>query len=202
MPPRKFRRKHIRRRKRRMPIVKLIKKVITSQAEHKYFDQTGNSTSLEESLPFVLQLNQVFQGTQFKDRLGVVVNPTRLKVRYQIVLDDAGIDTQVRVYVIQDLQQLNPDSMPSVLGFMPPLTESLRTYRILYDRTHELSLGVLQNHTFKINIKGPKMINTHWSDNVSTNIIKGRIRLFFVTKNTEINKVSVSFVSRFYFTDD
>ncbi len=202
MAPRRRRRKFKRRRKRRMPIVKLIKKVILSTAEHKYRLTNANSTNLEFSNPMVATLNTCPGGDSVEARVGNDLIMSHINVRYGLILTDSNFNATVRVYVIQFMSQAGPQQLPSrPIGLMPNQTEAVNLYRILYDRTHQLSLGVNLNLIRKFSIPGRKLKKADFFDNGLDQFSTGEIRIFFVTDNETGNTIESQYVSRMVFTD-
>lgn len=199
MPFRKRRRQR-RRKKKRMAIVPLIKRVIQNQAEKKYLSVATFTTNLLNATAFTTTLNNVVIGEAFNERIGDKIRPLLLKIRYSVVHTNANAAAQVRVYIIQALSDVFPSSLPTTsIELMPPLNLSINPYRILHDKTWDLSLGVNGNLVQKLFIKPPRMLpeNTY----SMANPVQGEIRLFFVTDNSTADTISALFDSRMFYTD-
>ncbi len=201
MPPTKFRRKTVS-RKRRPSVVKLIKKVIKQQAEHKFQNITGGSASLTDIAPFVGALNAVANGNTAETRIGDDINVTHINLRYNLFLDDANTKNLVRVYVIQSLNDDPPLALPDTpVALMPNLPDAINNYRILYDKTHQMSLGINVDIIRMIRLNGRKMIKTEFRDVGLLDFTKGRIDIHFITNNIVTNNIQMSFQARMVFTD-
>ncbi len=203
MPSRFHRRKRRSngRRRRKMPIVKLIKKVLQSTAEHKYVNSSFETTSVVETTPIDIPLSTIVEGSAFDRRDGLIVTPSRLKIRFGIFNSDGAVASSVRVYVIQSMAADDPAAMPDVDLFMPPLQNSNFAYRILYDKTFQMGLGLNRNIFRNINISGKKMTKLRWGSTSGDDLTEGRIRLHVVTNSTLADDVAWNSVHRLYFTD-
>ncbi len=184
--------------KRRAPIVKLIKRVIQSQAEHKYRDDSAQQTSLVAS-PFETFLNNIAQGAGRGARIGNDIKPSMLHLRFSIELLIAGEINNVRVYLYQNLEAAKPLQLPTIGTLWPPYEVALSRYKILYDKTFEMSLGVNQNIFRNIRIPGSKMRTIEFEGTGSS--LAGTLHIVFVTNNVTIDAVSVEYESRLYYTD-
>ncbi len=201
--PSKFsgKRRFRRRRRRKMPIRKLIKKVINSSAEHKYNTESEDFTSLTVSTPHIDVLSVVSQGAAVQDRIGLIVTPARLRVRYNIQLNDSNAEASVRVFIIQSMEKNNPSNLPDTFTLMPTLRDAEFSYRILYDRSHEFSLGIHQDIRQEVSIPGKRMADVRWGSTTSTDFNKGAIFIHFVTDNTIADTIQGGWHSHFYYTD-
>lgn len=195
----KFKKKTFSKR-RKMPIVKLIKKVIQSSAEHKYNDQAGVQTSLLEPSPFIQSLANIGEGASNNNRIGNNITPSSIRIRYNVQLLNSSSAYSVRVYVVQSLSDGTPQDLPNITELWPPLEVSKINYRILYDKTHQMSLGVNENLYRDIRISGKRIIDISF-DGTSGGTNKGSINIHFETDNVVADEVSVSYFSRLYFTD-
>jgi len=86
------------------------------------------------------------------------------------------------------------------LEIFPALEEANVNYRVLYDRTHELSLGVSQDFFKMVSISGKRFIEVKF-DGSTGGTDKGIIQIYFATDNTQANGISVDFKGRSLFTD-
>ncbi len=198
MPPRRFRNKR-RHKRRKMPIVKLIKKVIKSSAEHKFKSLLGSTASLVESTAFSTILTNVAQGTARNERIGNNISLAKLRIRYSFNLLSAGAVNTCRMYVFQQIDEGLPEDLPGVFDLWPPLDKALHRYRILADKTFEMGLGVHQELVREITIPGSKLVDASYQGSGSE--LLGVIRLQFETSNNTADTVSVNFDSRLYWTD-
>ncbi len=197
----KFKRRNKSYRRRKMPIVKLIQRVINSNTEHKYNSTNSDNTVLTGIAPFDIILNGIPQGTDVAERAGLIVNSSRLSLRYRIQLTNSNAEYVVRVYVIQSMSDVDPIQMPGVDDLMPTLRDAKNSYRILYDRTHELSLGIHQDMRVNVKVPGKRMIDCRFDDSSLLDFTKGKIKLHFVTDNDTAGDILVGSFSHFYFTD-
>jgi len=201
MPSRFHRRKRRPARRRKMPIVKLIKKVIQNSAEHKFVDSSFSTGSVEFVSPVKVILNTITETAGFNGRTGIIVKPSRLKIRFGIKNADGAVASSVRVYVIQSMDNTDPSAMPIMSVLMPPLKDSNFAYRILYDRTWQFGLGLNRNVFKTIIIPGKKMIDCRWGSTSGTDLTEGRLNIHVVTNSTVASDVSYEHVARFYYTD-
>ncbi len=142
---RRFRKKRFRRRrrhKRKMPIVKLIKKVIQSQAEHKYKNFNVPATGIDSSGNLAISLFSITQGIDRDERIGNDVKFASLKIRYRVDLLDSSDTLNCRIHLVQNVDNTSPSNLPEVGELFPKLNESVVKYRVLFDKTHQLSLGI------------------------------------------------------------
>lgn len=203
MPSRFHRRKRRRTRRRKMPIVKLIKKVIHSSAEHKFNDFAFNATNVQDIAPVVTNgITDILQSVGIDDRIGLRVTPSRLKVRFGIQDNDSGGAINVRVYIVQNLASQNPNNMPVVGDLFPPLLAANNRYRVLYDKTFQFGLGLNRRIFREFNISGRKLAQMYWSSSAGNALELGRINLHVETNNTVFDDVSFQLVTRLYYTDD
>ncbi len=201
MPPSRFRRKTVS-RNRRPSVVKLIKKVIKQQAEHKYQNTVGGSINITDSIAFQAPLNAVSSGSSAENRIGDDLTITHINLRYNIFLADANTKNLVRVYIIQSLNDDAPLLLPGTpVALMPNLPDAVNNYRILYDKTHQMSLGINVNILRMVRLSGKKMIKTEFRDVGLMDFTKGRIDIHFITDNETTDNVSLSFQARMVFTD-
>jgi len=199
MPPQRRKRRF--KRRRRMPIVKLIKKVIKAQAEHKHIEFDVQETSLVAVSPFTVGMNIIGTGTTVHSRIGNDINVSSVKFRYELFLLDASETFSVRVYAIQFLDDILPETLPNVGELFPTLDDAKHPYRILYDRTHQFGLGVNQNIFRTVKIKGRKLIELKYEDGAGTTPLQGNLFLTFVTNNILGSMMSVQVHGRTTFID-
>ncbi len=201
MPRRIRRTRRGRHRGRRMPIVKLIKKVIKQSAEHKHDDFNVNTTDLVAVAPFSVGMNIIGTGDSVHGRIGNNISVSHVKFRYELNLIDANDAFSVRAYVIQFMDPDIPLDLPGIGDLFPTLDDSKQAYRILYDRTHEFALGIHRNTFTSVRISGKKLIELKFEDTNGTTPLMGNLFLQFVTNNIETNKMSVQVNGRTTFTD-
>ncbi len=201
MPHKSFKSRRGRRRSRRMPIVKLIKKVIKQSAEHKHDDFQVNTTSLVGSSDFTVGMNIIGTGASVHQRIGNDINVSHVKIRYDIFCSDANAALNVRVYAIQFMDADQPLALPAVGELFPTLDDSKQAYRILYDRTHEFALGIHRNVFTSVRISGKKLIELKFEDTMGTTPLQGNLFLVFTTNNADSDILSVVVNGRTTFTD-
>lgn len=200
MPAPRFRRKRIS-RVRRPAVVKLIKKVIKQQAEHKYSNVTANGT-ITNAVPLEVPLNAIEAGNSAERRIGNDINISHINLRYALFLDDINTKIMVRVYVIQSLNDVDPTNLPSeIIDLMPNLPDSVNNYRILYDKTHQMTLGINANFVRMVRLSGKKMIKTEFRDTGLFDFTKGKIAIHFITDNSTALNVVMGLAARMVFTD-
>ncbi len=198
---RRFRRKkRFRRRRRKMPIVKLIKKVIQSQAEHKFRDLITPPISVTFTTPRTFIMNGLPEGTGTNARIGFAVKSSMLKIRYHIFSANSGVIANVRVYVIQNTTLNDPAVLPDVFGLFPRLEDSIVKYKVLYDRTHQISLGINEdifvNKTFR---RFP--VSLKWDGPSNNDIVTGKIDLHVVSDALIADDITFGQTFRHTYTD-
>ncbi len=201
MPRNNRRSRRGRHRGRRMPIVKLIKKVIKQSAEHKHDDFSVDTTDLVAVSDFTVGMNIIGAGVSVHERIGNDINVSHVKFRYELNLLDANEAFSVRAYVIQFMDPDIPLVLPNIGGLFPTLDDSKQAYRILYDRTHQFGLGINRNTFTNVRISGKKLIELKFEDNNGTTPLMGNLLLTFTTNNILAGKMSVQVEGRTTFTD-
>ncbi len=196
------------RKRRRKPakkgIVKLIKKVIRSEAEQKFFEQFLSGTGITLSSNFVSNLTDIDQGTNFFDRVGVELQPDMLNLRFHLFLtSNPGIPVSARVFIIQNMVDDDPSAVPTnVVSLMPNLVQSMVPYRILYDRTFDMSLGGNnQDINRSVRIPAAKMKNIKWTGSSPTIYTQGKIRFHVITDTIITDFLDLNISYRLIFHD-
>ncbi len=195
---RKFKSRRTRRKK--MPIVKLIKKVIKNEAEHKYHILSDITSSVVEANPLILDVTNIGAGTDVNSRIGVSVNFSRVKIRFTLRSDANTNFFLARVYLVQSFESIDPVALPNVEELFPPLTQSLTSYKILYDRTFQFGLGINQIISREISF-GRGLHEGKWSTTSGQSQVKGNIVFHVVTDNTVADALNTAMESRVYYTD-
>ncbi len=176
------RRRHSRPKK---GMVKLIKKVITQQSEQKFREDTQSNSSIGGG-GMIRNMTTIGQGLNFGDRVGIEIQPDLLNFRFHLFLNsNPGIPISARVFVIQNLVDQDPTNLPTdVVTLMPNLQQSSVPYRILYDRTFDMSLGSgFQDINRQVRIRGSKLKSIKWVGSDANIYTQGQIRFYIVTDN-------------------
>ncbi len=199
MPIRKFRKRRFR-RKRRMPLRRLIKKVIVQQAEKKFHNLLVTNTDLTTSTSTTNSLSQVPEGTGVGQHIGDNIDVTRLRFRFQIrVITGAQSPNAVRVMLFQELSNQPVVSLPVRMeDLWPTLNISLNPYRVLYDRTFDMGLGIHSDVVVDTTIKRMQKQITFSTGLTNT---MGEIFVRVITDNTVADALEFFSSSRLYFTD-
>lgn len=200
---RRFRRKRKTRRGRRKrgPMVKLIKKVIQSQAEHKYIQFITADTSIVVSGNDQFRLTPVAEGTSRDDRIGNNIKVSAIKGRFHIRTADSGVINNVRVYIIQNSTDLVPSDLPGIGDLFPLINEAGLSYKILYDRTFQMSLGIRENAYVNYFISGRKLSMVKFEGAIASTFDKGEVIMFVVSDSIVADDITFSAVHRCMYTD-
>ncbi len=195
---RKFRRRKGRRKK--MPIVRLIKKVIQNEAEHKFHIFSDITESVVKANPLILDVTNIGAGTDVNTRIGISVNFTKVKIRFTLRSDINNRAYLARVYLIQSLESEDPTALPNVEELFPPINQSLSSYKILYDRTFQFGLGINQLVSREISYSR-HLQEGKWASTGGQSQVKGNIVFHVVTDNETADALNTAMESRVYYTD-
>ncbi len=195
---RRFKKKFTRRKK--MPIVRLIKKVIQNQAEHKYTNFLHQSIGIVDVAPFAVTLLDILEGTSINERVGLSIQVARIHLRYKVITANTNIRINVRVYVIQNHTDKDPAALPAIEAIFPTLQEAKVRYSVLYDRTHQMALGINQVIYKDIKLKAFKLKEIRY-DGPGASFDIGNIKIHFLTDAVSAEDVFVSSIGRTLFTD-
>ncbi len=199
---RRFRRKkRFRRRRRKMPIVKLIKKVMLSQAEHKFKQQITVTTSVTDVAPIGVILNEVSEGATVDGRVGFVCKSSSIKIRYHLVTSTSAVIAVVRVYIIQNTTNDNAQNLPDIGELFPTIVNSEVKYNILYDRTHQMSLGIAENIYVNLKLRKFPTNPLKFDSPFGNDFVQGKIVLHVVTDNKIAGDVNFDQHIRHTWTD-
>ncbi len=184
-------------------MVKLIKKVIRSEAEQKFFEQFLSGAGITEVSKFTSSLTDISQGLEEFDRIGVELQPDKLNLRFHLFLtSNPGIPISARVYIIQNMVDDIPQALPTALvSIMPNLVQSRVPYRILYDRTFDMSLGSHQSINRTVRIPASKMKPIKWEGSSSTIYTQGQITLHVITDTVIVDFLDLSVSYRLIYHD-
>ncbi len=197
-------RKRRRHRRAKKGMVKLIKKVIRSEAEQKFFEQFLSGSGITQVSKFQSSLTDISQGLEEFDRIGVELQPDKLNLRFHLFLtSNPNIPVAARVYIIQNMVDDIPQALPTALvSVMPNLVQSRVPYRILYDRTFDMSLGGNnQNINRTVIIPSSKMKNIKWEGSSSTIYTQGQITFHVITDTVIVDFLDLSVDYRLIYHD-
>ncbi len=201
MPTFPHRKRSFRRRPRaKKSLRKVIKAVITSQAEKKFHNLIISNSDLVNATPFTNSLSQVPQGNLVSQRIGDNIDTVRLRLRYNIKSVGTGQTPEsVRVMVFQQLSNGTVIGIPEdIQNLWPTLNVSIDAYKVLFDRTYDMGLGVHSDFTGDITIRNmQKQLTFSTGD---TNIM-GEIFLRVITDNDTMGNLQFLAESRLYYTD-
>lgn len=200
MPSRRRRTKRLRSR-RPKGLVKMVKQVILRNEEKKFHSISTAITDIRDLNPAVQDLANILGGDSFNQRTGIVVKPLLLSLRYTLFLTSNPIvPVNARVYIIQNLTDSDPASLPDAPAvLMPALQSSLVFYKVLYDQSFDMSLGKNQNVTRAVKIRS--MIDVRWTSTSADSFTAGQIHLHVVTDNPTSDLISLNLTTRFIYTD-
>ncbi len=195
----RFNRKR-RKRGKKMPIVRLIRKVIKSEAEHKYHSFNDTESNITAALPYTADVTNIGNGTDVNTRIGNIVDFEKVRIRYTL---RSSINTNAyvaRVYLIQSYAETDPVNLPSIEDLFPTLADSQFRYKVLYDRTFQFGLGINQVIVRDINVK-KRLLPGKWASNSGQTQVMGNIVLHILTDNAELDALNSVVDSRVYFLD-
>ncbi len=202
--PRQFRKRRMNKRHSKKGMVKLIKKVIRSEAEQKFFEQTLSGSGITEASNFVSSISDIEQGTNFFDRVGVEAQPDKINLRFHLRLSsNPGIPISARVFIIQNMVDDDPNALPTnVVSLMPNLVQSVDPYRILFDRTYDMSLGGNHQDINQIvRIPASRLKNIKWTGSNPTVYTQGQIKFHVITDTIILDFLDVDINVRLIFHD-
>lgn len=124
-----------------------------------------------------------------------------MSLRYQIIRDpNLGGPVSVRCFVIESLDENDPDALPGIpVALFPTLSQSNSRYKVWYDRCHDMSSNVHENvNVFKrINLKKHQIR----MDGISNVFLKGKLVVYFVTDNPTTNAIAIDVEHRVIYND-
>ncbi len=199
--PKRFHRKNRRKPSSKRGLVRLIKKVITSEAEQKFREDFNINTNIGVS-GIERVLTAVPQGVNFGDRVGVEYQPDLLNLRFHLRLSSNPKPISARVYIIQNMVDTTPTSLPTNMAtLMPNLLQSTVPYRILYDKSFDMSLGARSDINVQIKIPSHKMISVKFTGSGDNLYSQGKIIFTIITDNDVDDILSNSLSYRLVFHD-
>ncbi len=201
MPMRpKFKRKNFVPREKVMPIRKLVRKIIKQESEHKIHSTSGAILNLSQSNFFATTLTNIGGGTDRNTRIGNDVELQRLSLRFTMTASSSGFSGLMRVYVIQNVSDDDPQLIPDVEGLMPSLYQSKVPYKVLFDKTYQFGLGINEIIIRNIRVKIP--LNGSWFDSSGSSYTKGKVSIHFVANNPGPDQLEGGYTSKVYYTDN
>ncbi len=188
------------RRKKKMPLRKLIKKVIISQAEKKFHDLDLVEASLVAASPSTSSLCQIPQGNLVGERIGDSCDLTRLRVRFNLkVIGTNQTPESIRVMVFQQLSEGLIVGIPTFIeDLWPTFNVAIFPYKVLYDRVFDMGLGINSDLVRSISLKNFKK---RLSFKDTNDPIMGEIFIRFITDNDTADQLQMRTQTRLYYTD-
>lgn len=189
-----------RRRPRRNTFEQKVKKVMNKMAEKNFNDQQmirNNVTDVLEQQSFT----NIQAGTGNTDRIGNKIALRKFKVRYVLTLNNSSAFSLTRVFILQWLEDVQPANVPTVFQLMPTYEAAIRKYKVLYDETHQLSLGVNENLIRQFDISAKQFSPIEWSDSTGNSVISGNIEMYVISTNATTDAVDFLASTRLYWTD-
>ncbi len=177
---------------------KAVQKVLEGEAEHKYIDINILDNNVLVG-PTSFQISNIDEGVGTSNRIGTKIKTQKLKLRFNFVLASSNSVISARIYVIQLLDEDTPIGLPTALELMPTSQIAVNPYKILYDSTMQLSLGVNEIPTWQINITDIEPIE--WVSNSPTVYVKGAIVVFVATTNSTADSLTFNVSGRLFWTD-
>ncbi len=198
-----FRRRVVkhRRRRKKMPIVKLIKRVIKNESEHKYHTVQDTEPSITDSSPWLVDISNIGNGTDENTRIGNNVDFSKVRLRFALRSSTNSNTMMVRVYIIQSTTDADPNNLPNTNGLFPPLRTSLVRYKVLFDKTYQYGLGINQSIIRDVNVKRG-LLPGKWATSSGDSHTMGRILFHVQTDNNNANDLNATLDSRLYFIDN
>jgi len=151
-------------------------------------------------------LSGLTTGTGFTDRSGDVVMPTYWKIKFNIVSNPSAPQTSVRTIFFQDMSNTGTSPVITEIlttsgtsaGIVSPFVfQNVSRFRILYDRTHNFSIGANENVYFDVNIPRKRLKLIHYATGVTG--LKGALYCLNIS-NLATNLPTVNFISQLNFT--
>lgn len=218
MPKRVFKKRTFRKRKtfkRRPNLVRLIKKVMQSNAEKKYWDSVdaGSISSLGRVFPIDMSTNITVGDTQLQ-RIGSQIKLRNFNVKGKIDFlgNPLWSSSTVRLLVVQNL--LPPPLILSNIIYNNAFTgssinsqyrkETAGQYIILYDKRFTLSLEGPSVKVFNINVNKKLMKRIQFTNPASPGVVnKGELYVITIS-DIAVGSVPPTYEieTRLTFTDD
>ncbi len=198
----RFKRRHRRTRRPKKGMVKLIKKVIRSEAEQKFHEFFATDTNITDANSANRTITVVPQGVGFGDRIGIEFQPDLLNIRFHLRLLSNPKPISARVFIIQNMVDDNPQNIPTTMGqLMPNLQQSVVPYRLLYDKSFDMSLGARSEINVQLRIRGSRMKSVKFTGSGTTVYTQGKILFHIITDNDVADILTNDLNSRLVFHD-
>lgn len=200
MPKRRFIKKRRFKKRGKMSLNRRVKRIMDKNLEKQYYSFAINNANLLQASPSNTIISNVVQGSAFNQRVGNQLKPFSLKVLYQCELNSTlQPRTAIRFMIIQTLANGQPLTLPTqTYHLLPSLSDSSNKYKMLYDRTHQLSEGVSEMLNRSFSIHGLRKITFDENTTVSR---FGQIFVYVITDNGVTNGVSFRASTRLHYTD-
>ncbi len=187
-------------KKGRMSLNRRVKKIMDKNSEKQYYSFGISASNLLQASPSNTVVSNIAQGTGFDNRVGNQLKPFSMKVLYQCELN-ASVQprTAIRFMIIQTLANGQPNGLPTnTYHLNPSLSDASNKYKILYDRTHQLSAGVSEmiNRTFSL-----RNLRRITFDENTTVARFGQVFVYVLTDNGVANGVSFRASTRIHYTN-
>lgn len=175
-----------------------VQKAISYDAENKLYNG-GSSIVSGVSVGYngtISLLSNVAQGTTLNTRIGMVIKPKYLDLRWQSIAYSASANnvspTHLRVIVLQTRHSAATAVVPTpgevletvgnsffTCSAYNDVTKSTGQYRILSDKVHNMDNGRGQQATDRILIPGKRMNNIHYVGGNGTDVSHGNIYILY-----------------------
>lgn len=194
-------------------VKKYVKKAIATDIENKYITVTNSFASGvadTNNTGSVNLISNIAQGVTLNTRVGMVVRPNYLKLKYAGTAHSSSANnvdpTLVRVIAFQtrqsDLATVVPttanvlENVGTGAGPISPMNDialSAGQYKILHDQTHRVDNGVGQTYFGKMLIPASKLNNIHFNGSAGTNVAQGAIYLLVISDLATANAPSLMY---------
>lgn len=192
--------------------LKKVNKLIRDE-ESKIFDYTPGEFPVDDA-GIVFPISDITQGIAFNERIGDVVNPTKLELRYRVKdVASTGVNGRyIRTIVMQSRQRFIPvfDNSggngileATITTADAPLSayqhDNRNHFTVLYDKTHTLCTNCDTEIVVKnINLFPKRKVK--FEDPSPTAVEEGRIWVCFVSSASTSDLVT-NFYSRMFYKD-
>ncbi len=190
-------------RRRFSRFTRAVKGIIYNTAENKYHNSSGDLANLVAgSSPFAFDTTLISQGTNKNTRVGTVIKPSNMLLKYKLELNDTSVRANARVFIVQNSVDAVPLNLPANPTQLFPTIEAAEVpYKVLHDKTYDMSLGRNQNRVVNVYLPRRRMRRIKWQGSASTPYRQGDIQIYVCTDNTTANALSFTYDSRIRYSD-
>jgi len=179
----------------------LARKAVST--EETKFTDIATTVSTIDSTADAVHLTPLLQGLDRNHRIGNKVTAVGFQVNYWIARNASATNTQVRLCLVQDMQQIADATTISWTSvFSEEFVGSQRTnnkrYRIIYDKTHKLDSGSTVTSLVKKFV--PYKHPVYYNGTAAADIQKNGVYLL-VLSNEVSNGASLNYTIRYLFKD-